>query len=110
MLDPVSVSTCSENQKIYKITSLINTVNVLHLAVYCFRWFWQKAASAKSSASLNAMQMCIRIGAYRNMLNYRYANYLENFHQMPYMLNMIRFQLLWQHKYSGLSSQNTFTL
>lgn len=37
------------------------TVNILHLVAYSNWCFWQKAASAKSSASLNVVHICLSI-------------------------------------------------
>lgn len=37
------------------------------MAVNCIKHFWQKADLAKSSTSLNAKKMCIRIGASRDI-------------------------------------------
>lgn len=56
-----------------------DSVTLLHASLNCnckritfscifFLAFWQKAVSAKSNTSVNAMHICIRIGASRNKL------------------------------------------
>lgn len=81
----LAVTLCTPVMRRYPIARFLESKYCKRITFSCifFLAFWQKAVSAKSNTSVNAMHICIRIGASRNKLIQSTLNCLKiNFRQI----------------------------